>query len=95
MARVVCILPGCIRVDEWSYGVVSGYTASATTGILHISSSDGPARFPLTNVESIIKVDPLNRTPFDFALANDQISTTFEHLVSSRMCTFHAICGTK
>ncbi|OWZ18015.1 hypothetical protein PHMEG_0007963 [Phytophthora megakarya] len=47
-------------VDEWSYGVVSGYTASDTTGILHISCSDEPARFPLTNVESIIKVDPLN-----------------------------------
>ncbi|KAG1702278.1 hypothetical protein DVH05_010068 [Phytophthora capsici] len=47
-------------VDEWAYGVVSGYTASETTNILHIVSHEGPTRLPLTDTQSLIKVDALN-----------------------------------
>ncbi|POM72365.1 Hypothetical protein PHPALM_10926 [Phytophthora palmivora] len=47
-------------VDSWSYGVVSGYTASETTHLLHITSAEGPTRFPLTDTQSVIKVDSLN-----------------------------------
>ncbi|KAH7464854.1 uncharacterized protein KRP23_12592 [Phytophthora ramorum] len=47
-------------VDSWSYGVVSGYTASETTHLLHIASAEGPTRFPLTDTQSVRKVDSLN-----------------------------------
>ncbi|GMF54398.1 unnamed protein product [Phytophthora fragariaefolia] len=47
-------------IDEWCYGVVTGYTASDTTDTLHILNADGPTRFPLTNLQSVIKVDALN-----------------------------------
>ncbi|KAE8976363.1 hypothetical protein PR003_g26267 [Phytophthora rubi] len=57
---VAFILTSTAGVDEWAYGVVSGYTASDMNDILHIVSPDGPTRFPLTDRESVIKVDPLN-----------------------------------
>ncbi|POM81694.1 Hypothetical protein PHPALM_297 [Phytophthora palmivora] len=37
-----------------------GYTATDTTDILHILNADGPTRFPLTNVQSVIKLGALN-----------------------------------
>ncbi|EGZ17072.1 hypothetical protein PHYSODRAFT_422292, partial [Phytophthora sojae] len=57
---VAFILTTAAGVDEWAYGVVSGYTVSDTNAILHIVSPGGPTRLLLTDEQSVIKVDPLN-----------------------------------
>ncbi|KAG1700712.1 hypothetical protein DVH05_011571 [Phytophthora capsici] len=46
-------------VDVWDYGVVAGYTSADTTDILHIVGRNEPTRHPLTDLQSVIKVDPL------------------------------------
>jgi len=57
-------------VDEWLYGVVSGYTVSELMTVLHVVCQDGSVRLPLTSTTSVIKVDVLNYTLQTGARAN-------------------------
>ncbi|KAE8961343.1 hypothetical protein PR001_g30071, partial [Phytophthora rubi] len=47
-------------VDEWTYGVVSGYTLSELMTTLHVVCQDRSIRLPLTSTTSVITVDVLN-----------------------------------
>lgn len=47
-------------VDEWTYGVVSGYTSSEQATTLHVVCQDGSVRLPLSSTVSVIKADVLN-----------------------------------
>ncbi|GMF37846.1 unnamed protein product [Phytophthora fragariaefolia] len=46
-------------VDEWAYGIVSGYTATPET-TLHLIHQHGSTRLPLPPTTAVIKADVLN-----------------------------------
>ncbi|OWZ18289.1 hypothetical protein PHMEG_0007641 [Phytophthora megakarya] len=47
-------------VDEWTYGVVSGYTIAVSETTLHVVCSQGVTRLLLLPTSSVIKVDALH-----------------------------------
>ncbi|KAL3665213.1 hypothetical protein V7S43_009841 [Phytophthora oleae] len=47
-------------VDEWAYGIVSGYTASPVETTLHLVCQHGPTRLALHSTTAVIKVNALN-----------------------------------
>ncbi|KAG6954221.1 hypothetical protein JG688_00012469 [Phytophthora aleatoria] len=47
-------------IDEWSYGVESGYRATEQVTTLHVICTDSSVRLPLTTTTMVIKADVLN-----------------------------------
>lgn len=44
-------------IDEWSYGVVSGYTATEHATTLHIVCQNKPVRLPFTATTAVIQLN--------------------------------------
>ncbi|KAE8985848.1 hypothetical protein PF004_g20312 [Phytophthora fragariae] len=77
---IAFIQPAGVAVDQWAYGLVTGYTMQSKVAQLHVLHNEGALRIRLISTSTVIAVDRLNYALRTEAFVNSAVLNALELL---------------